>query len=139
MQYRIGSGEPRLEHGSLGPPLGAGAIGIAAPAEIGVCEISLVLPNSLVDQGLQPSPVGAGFRPEDPVAGAPLGFFGRYPLVFERTPVGGYPGGERVGLRWLIESRDRARCRIDEVDQPGKRVAKEARYAQGDIDPRPIE
>ena len=77
VQHGVGGGEPRFEQAALGRALAAGAIGLAAPAEIGVGEIGLVLPDALVDQGLQSGAVGAGLRPEDAVAGAPRGLVRR--------------------------------------------------------------
>ena len=93
---RVGGGEPGFEHRPLGPALGAGAIGIPAPAETGIGEIALVLPDALVDQGLQSGAVGAGLRAEDAVAGAARGLFRRHALRFERRAVGGDARGERV-------------------------------------------
>ena len=60
VQHRIRGREPLFEHHPLGAALGPGAIGVAAPAEPGIGKIGLVLPDPLVDQGLQSRPVGAG-------------------------------------------------------------------------------
>ena len=46
------------------------AIGIAAPGNIGAGEVGVGVPTALIDQGLQPRPVGAGFRAEHAVASA---------------------------------------------------------------------
>ena len=60
VQHGIGLGEPCLEHRPLGVSLGAGAIGIAAPAEINFGEVGLAVPDPLVDHRLEPGSIGAG-------------------------------------------------------------------------------
>src|SRR5215211_3906902 len=58
VQYGVSSGEPRFEKAALRPALAASAIRPAAPAEKGVCEIGIVLPDALVDHCLQTGAVG---------------------------------------------------------------------------------
>src|SRR3954467_8359436 len=67
MQYGVGRGEPPLEQAPLGSALAAGAIGPAAPGEIGVGKVGLVPPDALVDHYLQSGAVGARLRPEYPI------------------------------------------------------------------------
>src|SRR3954468_13332312 len=79
VQHGVGLGEPRLEQAALRLALTAGTVGPAAPAEIGVGQIGIVLPDPLVDQCLQSGAVGSRLRPEYPVAGAVGGLVGRGP------------------------------------------------------------
>jgi hypothetical protein len=129
VQHGVGLGEPGLELRPFGAPLGAGAIGIAAPAEINFGQIGLVVPDPLVDQGLEPGSVGAGLRPEDTVAGPPSGLFRTDAAVFERLPVSGDTDGQRVYGSRLVERRDCAGGGIHKVDQPRKGIAEKPRHA----------
>src|SRR6476619_5132190 len=53
VQYGVGIGEPRLEQAALRPAFAAGAVRPAAPAEIGIGQIGIILPDALIDQSLQ--------------------------------------------------------------------------------------
>src|SRR5436190_23805824 len=88
VQYGVGRGEARLEQAAFRPSLAAGAIGPLAPAKIGLGEIAFLVPDPLVDQGLQTGAIGPGLRPEDPVAGAQRRRIARNARGFESLPVG---------------------------------------------------
>ena len=139
VQHRIGGGQSRLEHRSLCPARATRPIRIPAPAEIRLGEIDFIVPDPLVDHGLQSGPVRAGLRPEDPIPSAPVGFLRRNALSLERPPVLGDARSERIDRGRLIERSDGARGRIEQIDQPGKRVAEKPRDAQRDIDARAVE
>src|SRR5436305_8597927 len=47
----------------------ARAIGIGAPGHIGASEVGAVVPDSLIDQCLEPRAIGTRFRAEDAIAG----------------------------------------------------------------------
>src|SRR5260370_41292817 len=70
VEHRVGAGEAGFEEAAPGLALAAGAVGPLAPAEIGVGEIAVVLPDPLVDQGLQTGAIGSRPGAEDAVAGA---------------------------------------------------------------------
>src|SRR3546814_14295179 len=59
-----------LEQPLRGLPAGAGAVGVAAPGEVGLGEVRGLLPASLVAERLQAGAVGPGLGAEhaDPVA-----------------------------------------------------------------------
>src|SRR6266851_8371789 len=135
----LGCGEAVAEERHFGGTLGAAAIGIAAPGEIGLGEIAIALPAALVDERLQTGAVGARFRAEDAVAGAAVRRLGRHALLLERGTIGGDARGQRVDGFGLVERGDRARRRVDEIDEIGEGVAKEAGDPQGDVDAWPVE
>src|SRR5437763_7244440 len=135
VQDSVGRGEARLEQAALGPSLAAGAIGPLAPAKIGLGEIAVLPPDPLVDQGLQTGAIGPGLRPENPIAGAQRRLVAGDALGFESLPVGRDTGGERIGDGGLVERGDRAYRAVEQVDQAGKGIAKEAGNPQRDVDP----
>ncbi len=135
----LGRGEAVTEERFFGGALGAGAIGVAAPGEIGLGEIAIALPAALVDERLQSGAVGARFRAKDAVAGAAVRRLGRHALLLERGTIGGDARGQRVDGFGLVERGDRARRRVDEIDEIGEGVAKEAGDPQGDVDAWPVE
>src|SRR5207244_7224404 len=106
VQDRVGRGEPGLEQAALGMPLTAGTISPLAPAEIGVGEIVLVLPDPLVDQRLQTGAVGSGLGTEDAVAGPPRCVLSGDAGSLERPAVGGDACRQRVGRGGLVERGD---------------------------------
>src|SRR6185437_985194 len=122
---RLGDGEPCAEEIALGGALRAGAIGEAAPGEISLGKIAVALPAALVDERLQTGAVGARLRAEDAMTGAARGRLVRHPRGFERSAIERHVYGERVDVLGLVERRDGARRRIDEVDEVGKGVAEE--------------
>src|SRR5229473_2196284 len=85
----VGRSEARFEESPFGAPLAAGAIGPLAPTEIGIGQIALVLPDPLVDQGLQAGAIGPGHRAKNPVAGAQRGLVRGDAGGGERRAVGG--------------------------------------------------
>ena len=108
LHHRLDRAEPLLEEPVLGRAAFAGAVGPAAPGDVGLGEIARVLPAALVDQRLQTRAVSAGLRAEDPVGGEAPRAGLRRTLLRERRGIGGDLGGERVVLRVLVEGRDRA-------------------------------
>ena len=134
LYHRLDRAEAAFEERVLrGTPF-ARAVGPAAPGNVSLGEVAGVRPAALVDQCLQAGTVGAGLRAEDAVRGqAPSPALGR--AVFGQLGrVGGDLGGERVVVRALVESRDRAHRGIEEVDQARKGVAEEARDPERHID-----
>ena len=139
MQNSVGAGEPGFEHRPLRAGLAARTVGVAADAKPGLGKIGVVIPDTFVEQMLQPGSIATGRRPEDPVAGA-LGRLVRIDtLRLQGLSIGEDPSCERIDRGRLIEGGNGAHRRVDQVDQPGKSVAEKPRYAQGNVDPRPVE
>src|ERR1043166_534758 len=67
VQYSLGRREAGFQQLALGLPLAARRVSPLPPAEIGVGELGIVLPDALVEQRLQASAVSAGLRPEDAI------------------------------------------------------------------------
>src|SRR6267378_281206 len=67
---RLGDGEAHAEKRAFFSPLGARAIGIAAPGEIRLGKFGVALPAAFVNQRLQTGTVSTRLRAEDAVTGA---------------------------------------------------------------------
>ena len=103
----------------------ARCISITAPGDISARQVSRGLPSALVDQGLQPSAVSAGFGAKHAPAGLLHSVVLRDTLRGECSHFLADSCLQRIVVVTLVRLRcDRPYRRTEQIDKPGKRVAK---------------
>ena len=139
VDHRLHPAKAGLEHRVLRGALRLAAVRVAPPHDPRAREVRLLAPPPLVDEGLEPRPVGAGARAEHPVAGPALRLLRGRSARREARDVGRPGGGERVAARGLVEAGDGPGRRVEERDLGRERVAEEPRHAKGHVHPRAVE
>ena len=126
VQDRLNLAQSALQPRTVGCPLLSRAIGITAPGQIGLRQISVGGPALLVNQGLQPRAIGPRLGAKDARARAVLGGLAVHPVCTQGLCLCLYIGGQWVYFCGFVQGCNRAGGGIHQIDQIGEGIAEES-------------
>ncbi len=135
----VGLRQPLREQSSFRIALDPAAISIAAPIQIDVRKVRLIMPQPLVDHRLQARAISAGLRPKDASTRAPQRRLLGCPFRDQRGRFRPVTSRSGVILIRLVQRHDGTGGAVDKVDLFGKGVAEKSGYAQRHVHARSVQ